>query len=634
MTVIQKLKILHLEDVPTDAELVKRELTKSTLVFERLLVDNEPDYVTALDQFKPDIILSDHSLPSFNSLQALSILKASGLDIPFILITATISEEFAVDIMKEGAADYILKDRMQRLPSAIEKALEKHKLQAERQKANQTQAAILNALASNITLLNEKGKIVAVNESWKKSALLNNLGMPNYGVGYSYIAIAEKANAVDVVTANQITKGIRDVIVGNRNEFTIEFASKQPTETRWFEIVVAPLADNNHKGAVVLHIDITDRKRAEESLIQSEANLRSVFENTDQSIILLDTDLKIISFNSNANGAIFKQFQKKLKVGNDILRYFPKDRKIGIKKAVKRVNNGEMVMYETTFTLPNGTVEWYETKWMGVINQKMEDAGFILTFKDITNKKQAEKESNIMTADLVQRNKDLEQFAYIVSHNLRAPVANIRGLLNLDAFNPADEDGKETLQALSVSVNSLDKVIIDLNHVLQVSSQVNDKMELVSLTALVEEIRSGISQMILKNNATITYDFDEIDELMILKSYMYSIFQNLIINSIKYRRANERPVITISSKTNGNLISILFKDNGKGIDMDKNGPYLFGLYKRFDKSVEGKGMGLFMVKTQVESLGGRIKVHSEVNHGTQFLIEFPLEDRNQRKGNY
>src|ERR1700744_3557845 len=99
-----KLKILHLEDMATDAELVGMELKRSTLLYEKIVVDNREDFIRALQEFVPHIVLSDHSLPSFNSIEALEILKKSGLNIPFILITATISEEFAVNIMKDGAS--------------------------------------------------------------------------------------------------------------------------------------------------------------------------------------------------------------------------------------------------------------------------------------------------------------------------------------------------------------------------------------------------------------------------------------------------------------------------------------------------------------------------------------------------
>ena len=130
----EPLKILHLEDVPLDAELVNYELKKGKIQFETLVVDNKEDFINALREFSPDIILSDHNLPSLNSIDALKIVKDAGLKIPVILVTAAMSEEFAVDVMKGGAVDYVLKDRLQRLPTAIKSAMEKFRLATEREK--------------------------------------------------------------------------------------------------------------------------------------------------------------------------------------------------------------------------------------------------------------------------------------------------------------------------------------------------------------------------------------------------------------------------------------------------------------------------------------------------------------------
>lgn len=471
MPITQKLKILHLEDIPTDAELIDRALSRSGLLFEKLVIDNKEDYIRALTEFKPDIILSDHSLPSFNSVEALKLLQERYLRIPFILITATISEEFAVDIMKAGATDYILKDRTQRLPSAIINALEKFRLLQEHERAIAQQAAILNALSPNITLLNEDGKIIAVNESWKKSAIQNNLGMPNYGVGYSYIAIAEKANAVDQDTAAAMATGIRSVINGVKPAFILEYVSNIGGKHKWFQLVVEPLADKNEKGAVIIHIDITDRKTAQQSVLQSEANLKTIFENTDLSIILLDPDLRIVSFNSAANRASLKLFEKKIKAGSKINSYLPTARRSLLKNIIQRVNAGETVNYETSYIDTLGTARWYEVRWVKILNSNKENSGMILSAKDITEKKKHEKQSAVVIADLIQRNKDLEQFAYTVSHNLRAAVANISGLLNPHTFRPDSKEGIETLEALTASVNNLDKTIADLNNGIQIAGQ-------------------------------------------------------------------------------------------------------------------------------------------------------------------
>ena len=125
-----------LEDSPDDIDIVERELKRGGIEFSAKVVKTRVDYQSAIREFKPDIILSDHSLPQFNSIEAMQIWKehqqATGLMIPFILITGSVSEEFAVQCIKAGADDYILKDRLKRLPASILNALEKVRLEKER----------------------------------------------------------------------------------------------------------------------------------------------------------------------------------------------------------------------------------------------------------------------------------------------------------------------------------------------------------------------------------------------------------------------------------------------------------------------------------------------------------------------
>ena len=130
-----RLKILHLEDSPIDAELVERALKKGELLFEKKVVDNGRDFEIALSEFVPDVILSDHSLPTFDSLRALELVKQNSPQTPLILVTATVSEEFAVNILQQGAADYILKTNLSRLPSAVYMVIEKSRMIREREDA-------------------------------------------------------------------------------------------------------------------------------------------------------------------------------------------------------------------------------------------------------------------------------------------------------------------------------------------------------------------------------------------------------------------------------------------------------------------------------------------------------------------
>jgi signal transduction histidine kinase/DNA-binding response OmpR family regulator len=496
---IQSLKILHIEDVHSDAELVERTLKRSEITFEKLVVDTKEDYTKALDEFNPDIILSDHSLPSFNSLDALQILKQTGRNIPFILITATVSEEFAVSVMKEGASDYMLKDRLQRLPGAVLNAVGKCRSDNER-KAH----------------LDE---IFASEELFTKAELLAEFGTWRFDFSAA-------------TTTTTWSAGTYKLLGYKQGE-------------------VEPSHENFLKN---VHPD---------DVIEVERIFKNAFTN-------------------------FQSVEGECRIMNK-----------------------------------DGSIRYLRTQFEFELDEKGKPAHIIGFNQDVTRSKLAKIEIDRMTADLVQRNNDLEKFAYIISHNLRAPVANIIGasdILNNIELSPQEKE--KLSMGINISVRRLDEVISDLNQILQVKSGVDEIKETVLFSELVEHIKISIMNLIDKNNIEIKYDFSGVNEFFVLKAYLYSIFFNLISNSIKYRRQQVHSIIEIRSRLQKNKIELTFTDNGMGIDLIKNGDQVFGLYKRFHSNIEGKGMGLFMVKTQVETLGGKISVKSEENKGTEFKIEF------------
>lgn len=132
------LKILMLEDLLDDVGLIERALRKEGMKFDSRRVDSQEAFTACLQQFRPDVILSDHALPQFNSLEALKILRKQASDTPFILVTGTVSEEFAVSCLKQGADDYVLKSNLVRLPAAIQNAIRQRRQDAKRKKAEQT----------------------------------------------------------------------------------------------------------------------------------------------------------------------------------------------------------------------------------------------------------------------------------------------------------------------------------------------------------------------------------------------------------------------------------------------------------------------------------------------------------------
>ena len=413
---------------------------------------------------------------------------------------------------------------------------------------------------------------------------------------------------------------------GAKESLQIRYKTKNNDHV-WTSINTNPIFDENknYKGALAMVTDITENLMAERALKESEANLRTIFENTAIGFVLYNSDFTIKSFNNQANDYCKLHFKKYLQIGLNGMNYAPDNKKELTKSVLEKVKTGEIVNYEVFYELYDKQEKWYNIKWIAVLNEQQDRIGVLLTIKDITDRKQMELEREKITNDLIARNKEQEQFNYMLSHNLRAPVANINGLMELiNETDIKEEDSKFILEGISQSVRKLDSVIIDMNRVIQHQKLLKDKYEINDLDELVYDIKLSIANIIKKDNVEIICNFD-VKNLITIKSYLYSIIYNLIINSIKYKKESLSPKITIKSRTVNQKVELSVTDNGKGIDLESYGKELFNLYTRFDTSVEGKGMGLYMVKTQVESIGGTIEVESELGAGTTFIILLPQE---------
>jgi PAS domain S-box-containing protein len=239
---------------------------------------------------------------------------------------------------------------------------------------------------------------------------------------------------------------------------------------------------------------------------------------------------------------------------------------------------------------------------------------------ETTHMKQAEIERKMYIEELTIRNKNLEQFAYIISHNLRNPVTTILGVSNwmLKNINHFDPTAQALFDGLNLATKKVDGVIRDLNELL--SMQGKKKYENVVFSEVLTEVSALLNEGISANNIAIIGNFESASEISSIKAYVHSVFYNLISNSICYRRKDIQTIIEISSSKVDDCIKLVFKDNGIGIDMDSYGSLVFDLYKQFHGHSEGRGMGLFMVKTQVELLKGAIDIKSQPGIGTELII--------------
>ncbi len=366
------------------------------------------------------------------------------------------------------------------------------------------------------------------------------------------------------------------------------------------------------------------KKNTFKALTKSEANLKSVFDNTETGYVLIDSELKILSFNKTISTLLRMVIDEELKIGASFLKHVLPEKKQNFEFAIKKVFESKTnYSYETAYS-SNQQKYYYIIHVVPVIDDN-KVISICISAYDVTNRKNMELEQQKITRDLLQRNRDLEQFAFIVSHNLRSPVANILGLNMLLKESLPEEEKQGILEKINISAQRLDEVVQDLNTILQIRREVSERKTTVHLNTLVINIKESIENIIHESHTIIEVDFSAVPQIEAIRTYIGSVLFNMITNSIKYARPNVAPHIFIQTKREGKNVVITYNDNGRGIDMQKYGAQVFGLYKRFHAQTEGKGIGLFMTKTQVEVMGGKISLKSKPNEGCVFTITLPDE---------
>lgn len=388
--------------------------------------------------------------------------------------------------------------------------------------------------------------------------------------------------------------------------------------------------DKNKKNTILFGVfhDVTEIRQSEETLKHSEANLRQIIDLIPHIIFTRDLTGNIVMANKSyaelfglSPEELVNRNRNEFNVNEShTVRLLDLDRQV--------IQTGNtLVIPDVVFEQPNKPKRYYNTIKAPFTPVGINEITVLTISNDVTNVKLAEMERNKVVEDILRRNKDLEQFSYIISHNLRAPVANILGLIGLlHENNNSEIEQRYLMTELQNSIMKLDTVIKDLNNILNIGNLRNEIREPVSFAGIVRDIETSIDMLIKQENAKISCNFNEVGGMTTIKSYLYSVFLNLITNSIKYRQHHIDPAITINSHHTPESLVLTFQDNGLGFNLEKNKHSIFGMYKRFHTHKEGKGMGLFMVKTQVEAMGGAISLDSKINSGSQFTITFPKEN--------
>ena len=286
--------------------------------------------------------------------------------------------------------------------------------------------------------------------------------------------------------------------------------------------------------------------------------------------------------------------------------------------------NGLKPMYENEHRVrcEDGTYKWIRDRGKVVEwDDDNQPKRIIGTHTDITTQKQQENTVNESLIIATEHNNKLKNFAHIVTHNLKQHTANFEGLMDFYDETKTDEDKEEIIKHLRTLSHSLTKTIVNLHDVVRVqNAKANKRLKKIFIAKEINSILELLRTVITDNNATVHNNIHPKLFLYFNYSYFESIIQNLLSNAIKYKHPDRDPIITIDCSYDNQEFKLMISDNGKGIDLEKYGPDIFGLYKTFHHNDDAEGIGLYLVKNQIESFGGKITVESQINVGTTFTI--------------
>lgn len=251
----------------------------------------------------------------------------------------------------------------------------------------------------------------------------------------------------------------------------------------------------------------------------------------------------------------------------------------------------------------------------GIINS------MLLVSQNITETKLAEEEREKLIRDLKSQNEELQRFAYIISHNLRAPIVNISSLLELyNSSDPQDPENEDIIENLRLSTDILQDTLKDLIEVVSIKKDKLPKVETIQFDDLINRIERSLYNQIKDSHTVIMRDFTNAPSINYIFSHMENFLMNLTTNAMKYKHPDRQPVISIRTRQENDYVVLEFKDNGIGMDLERYGDRVFGLYQRFHSHVEGKGLGLYLVKEQLRAHDGNIYLDSKAGEGSTFTI--------------
>ncbi len=552
-----------------------------------------------------DVILLDLTLPDGLGIDTFLSLQSKAEQIPVIIITGLEDSKLALESLHDGAQDYIVKDDCTPtlLSKSIKYGIERSNIRKHLKKSEEQYKYLF---------YNNPLPMIAFDTESKAIFMVNEAAIHFYG--YNEVEFLKMTmndllfKGVDNLKKQNIfsADATKDVKHTKKNHKIID------VEIQQHSIVI----EGRNATLAVIH-EVTERNRAKEQMRQSEQNFRTISENfPNGAVSVLNKDFSIIytaGKEFHINDVPVSYF-----INTNYVAHFNELEKQKITEMLKKVFMGDTIVFEVNhedLTYIISGVPLYETN--GSIQK------ILIASQNITLQKNNEKEKEHLIEELTQINSDLRQFSYITSHNLRAPLSNLLGLLKLIDLNSIeDPTTKLLLENFQDCTIQLNDTVNDLINVLIIKNNVNIKKEPLEISKIFEKVSNSIKNHLVETETTFTIELDHANTVNFNNTYLESILLNLLTNAVKYSSPTRKPHISLTSEKIFGGVKLYFTDNGLGIDLKRYKDRVFGLYQRFHNHADSKGLGLYIVKSQIGVMGGEIDVQSEVDKGTTFIITF------------
>lgn len=418
---------------------------------------------------------------------------------------------------------------------------------------------------------------------------------------------------------------MQQLLNGEIREYSLEKRLIQKNgNVIWVKLSVSPLWKKGSSGNTHIAIiqDITERIAAQEELMKNEKRYRALVENGAEIVTIFSPEGWAI-YSSPSTQKLSGYSEAELKSINLASFVHPDDSKIFQKQIKTALQNPKKPILGEPVRLINKEGKW---RWAeSTITSLLEDPninGIVGNFRDISEKKEAEININKSYQMVMEQNRRLLNFSYIVSHNLRSHSSNIQAILNLYKTTNLEEEKLNYIELLSKVGNALNHTLDDLNEVVSINSNLDLSVEPLQINTFLNKTIDLLQIQISKKGAIIKKN---VPDEMIVKfnsAYLESVLLNFLTNAVRYREPKRKLEISISGYKESEFWILEIADNGVGIDLERHGDKIFGLYKTFTLLPNSRGVGLFITRNQIEAMGGSVAVESEVGVGSVFKIYF------------